>query len=84
MALLACPGATLGSGLLADPCQSCKRRADHSDMLPVVRWVEAPDFAGYECANQVKPAKPRHRSEVWSRLADATFAGAVAEIAETG
>lgn len=71
---MACAGATLGSGLLADPCQFCLRRTDHGDMLPTVRWVEAPDFAGYECANQVKPAKPKHRSEVWIRLLESQAA----------
>lgn len=70
MELMGCKGMVLGSGLLADPCQFCQRRSDAGDMLPAVKWVDLADAAGYQCTNQVKRPKPKHRSEVWASLVD--------------
>lgn len=49
-----CPGQALESGLLADCCHNCARQGLGGGLKPLAQFVEAEDWVGWRCVNQVE------------------------------
>lgn len=55
---MACRGVRFASGLWADPCVTCERRAaarqPRQEMEPAARFVDEPERVGWHCNHQIK------------------------------